>query len=77
MCLLCVCVLCCRRGIEQYLAKYPQHVDTRKVDDGHTALMIAAVCNYQDIVYLLASMVISVCVFVVCCFLPVTDTGIM
>jgi len=40
-----------------YLSKYPEHVDTRKVDDGHTPLMIAAVNNYQDIVYLLASMV--------------------
>ncbi len=43
--------------MEQYLSKHPEQVNTRKVDDGHTSLMIAAVNNYLDIVYLLGSMV--------------------
>ena len=48
-----------------YLSKYPEHVDIRKVDDGHTSLMIAAVNNYQDVVYLLASKVCKSCATVV------------
>lgn len=44
------------------MARFPEHVDTKKVDDGHTPLMIAAANNHQDIVHLLGSMV-CMCVY--------------
>lgn len=45
------------RGIEQFMLRFPQHVNMVKSDDGHTALHIAAANDHLDIVHLLASMV--------------------
>lgn len=39
------------------MAYFPGSVNMPKVDDGHTALHIAAANNHLDIVHLLASMV--------------------
>ena len=39
------------------MARFPEHVNMVKADDGHTALHIAANNDHLDIVRLLASMV--------------------
>ena len=39
------------------MARCPQHVNAVKIDDGHTALHIAAANDHLDIVCLLASLV--------------------
>ena len=41
------------------MARYPQHVNAVKIDDGHTALHIAAANDHLDVVCLLASLVSS------------------
>ena len=43
--------------MEQFMARFPEHVNMVKVDDEHTALHIAANNDHLDIVRLLASMV--------------------
>ena len=43
--------------MEQFLALYPEQVNMTKLDDGHTALHIAAANNHLDVVQLLASLV--------------------
>lgn len=48
--LLCSCM-------EQFMNRYPEHINVRKLDDGHTPLHIAAANDHLDIVDLLASMV--------------------
>lgn len=45
------------RGLEQFLKKYPEEVNSSKLDDGHTALHIAAANDHLDIVCLLAETV--------------------
>ena len=45
------------RGMEQFMARFPEHVNMVKADDGHTALHIAAANDHLDMVQLLASMV--------------------
>ena len=39
------------------MARFPEHVNMVKVDDGHTALHIAAANDHLDVVRLLASVV--------------------
>ena len=45
------------RGMEQFMGRFPEHVNMVKADDEHTALHIAAANDHLDIVRLLASMV--------------------
>ena len=45
------------RGMEQFMGRFPEHVNMVKPDDEHTALHIAANNDHLDIVRLLASMV--------------------
>ena len=39
------------------MTRFPDHVNTIKLDDGHTALHIAAANDHLDLVRLLASVV--------------------
>lgn len=51
---------CCtylHRGVEQLIGRFPDQVNVIKMDDGHSALHIAAANNHLDIVSLLSSMV--------------------
>ena len=45
------------RGMEQFMARFPELVNMVKVDDEHTALHIAAANDHLDVVRLLASVV--------------------
>ena len=45
------------RGIEQFIGRFPEHVNMIKMDDGHSVLHIAAANDHLDIVSLLSSMV--------------------
>lgn len=45
------------RGIEQFIGRFPEHVNMIKMDDGHSALHIAAANDHLDIVSLLSSLV--------------------
>ena len=45
------------RGLEQFMKKLPDEVNSCKADDGRTALHIAAANNHLDMVCLLAAMV--------------------
>lgn len=45
------------RGLEQFMREYPEEVNSRKDDDGHTALHLAAANDHLDIVCLLAETV--------------------
>ena len=49
--------LCTYRGIEQFIGRFPEHVNMIKMDDGHSVLHIAAANDHLDIVSLLSSMV--------------------
>ena len=53
---LCLRVYFCS-GVEQFIGRFPEHVNMIKMDDGHTALHIAAANDHLDIVSLLSSMV--------------------
>lgn len=44
-------------GVEQFISRFPEHVNMIKMDDGHTALHIAAANDHLDIVSLLCSLV--------------------
>ena len=44
-------------GVEQFIGRFPEHVNMIKMDDGHTALHIAAANDHLDIVSLLCSLV--------------------
>ena len=44
-------------GVEQFVGRFPEHVNMIKIDDGHTALHIAAANDHLDIVSLLCSLV--------------------
>lgn len=52
-----VCHCSCHRGLEQFLRKFPEEVNSPKGDDCHTALHIAAANDHLDIVCLLAETV--------------------
>ena len=43
------------------MARVPEHVNMVKIDDGHTALHIAAANDHLDLVRLLASVVRMCC----------------
>lgn len=43
--------------MEQFIDRFPEHVNMIKMDDGHTALHIAAANDHLDVVSLLCSLV--------------------